>query len=71
MIKLINTVPTHNVKRLADGKLFKVRCCKIKNGIEGDFDIIFQYYENGEWITNDDICSPKFTFHVPQKNIEQ
>jgi hypothetical protein len=58
------------VKHKPDGKILQVRCCELPNNEPGDFDVVFQYYYNGKWIIDNSICSPNYSFYVPEDEIK-
>lgn len=62
---------THFVKRKSDSKILQIRLCQVfKKSNDGDFDLIWQFYNGEKWVTDDNICSPDYSFHVEKKEIE-
>lgn len=55
------------IKRLSDGKIFRIRCSEIPTGKDGDFNIIWEIFE-GKWKIIDTPKHSEYSFAVDKQH---
>ena len=55
------------IKRLSDGKIFRIRCSEIPTGEDGDFNIIWEIFE-GKWKIIDTPKHSEYSFAVDKQD---
>ena len=54
------------VKRLSDGKIFQIRCSEIPKGNDGDYDIVWELYDN-KWKVIETPIHNEYSFAVDEQ----